>query len=64
MEIVSIEILAPEETVYDLETEAGTFLAGSFETGIMVKNTDSCYVKFPINIKDFASETGLYDGKF
>jgi DNA polymerase elongation subunit (family B) len=56
MRIISIDILGYEDTVYDVETTAGTFLAGSLETGIMVKNTDSCYVTFPINKSDYATE--------
>ena len=53
MEIISIEELGIEKVVYDLETESGTFVAGGLETGILVKNTDSCYVKFPIHMSDF-----------
>jgi len=45
-----------EDIAYDLETEAGTFLAGGFENGLMCKNTDSCYVKFPIEPSDFSTE--------
>lgn len=57
MIILSIEeVDADEDFVYDLETEAGTFLAGTRETGIMVKNTDSCMVDFkliqPSNFKN------------
>jgi DNA polymerase elongation subunit (family B) len=64
MEIISIELLNPEFTVYDLETEAGTFLAGSLNFGIMVKNTDSCYVKFPINREDFKSDESFMKEQF
>lgn len=64
MEIISIEEVEPEYTVYDLETEAGTFLAGSLESGILVKNTDSCYVKFPINRNDFNTEEEFMTKQF
>lgn len=53
MEVISIEEIDPIDLVYDLETECGTFVAGGMHTGILVKNTDSCYVKFPVNYSDF-----------
>jgi DNA polymerase elongation subunit (family B) len=53
MEVISIEEITPEEIVYDLETEAGTFVAGGLDNGILVKNTDSVYAKFPIHKSDF-----------
>lgn len=53
MQVISVEEIGFEETVYDLETEAGTFVAGGLQFGILVKNTDSCYVKFPIHKSDF-----------
>jgi DNA polymerase elongation subunit (family B) len=53
MEVISIEEIGTEEIVYDLETEAGTFVAGGLEHGILVKNTDSCYVRFPIHKSDY-----------
>lgn len=53
MEVISIEEIGTEEIVYDLETECGTFVAGGLTNGILVKNTDSCYVRFPINRLDF-----------
>ncbi len=56
MEVISIEEIGFEELVYDLETESGTFVAGGLEHGILVKNTDSCYVKFPIHKSDFEND--------
>lgn len=38
-----------KETVYDIETEDGTFAAGIGE--IIVSNTDSCYIRFPKILK-------------
>jgi DNA polymerase delta subunit 1 len=64
MIIVSIEIIDPVDTVYDIETEVGTFLAGSLKTGILVKNTDSCYVKFPINKTEFPTEQEFMKEQF
>jgi DNA polymerase elongation subunit (family B) len=58
LKIVNIEVVdnTNEEEVYDIETEHGTFLAGGITTGIMCKNTDSCYVKFPlINMSNYAN---------
>ena len=40
--------------VYDLETESGIFLAGV--GNIIVKNTDSCYIKPLVNPKNFPSQ--------
>ena len=45
MQVISIEFAGYEETVWDLETEAGTFVAGGQDTGILVKNTDSCFLR-------------------
>jgi DNA polymerase elongation subunit (family B) len=53
MEVISVEEVDAVNTVYDLETEAGTFVAGGIKYGILVKNTDSCYVKFPIHKSDY-----------
>lgn len=53
MEIISITEIPSPETVYDLETSCGTFVAGGQYKGILVKNTDSCYVKFPLHFSDF-----------
>lgn len=64
MQIVHIEEIDPEHTVYDLETEVGTFLAGSLESGLIVKNTDSCYVKFPINRDDYKTEKEFMSEQF
>ena len=59
MEVISIEEIGIEEIVYDLETESGTFVAGGLEHGILVKNTDSCYVKFPIHKSDYENDEEL-----
>jgi DNA polymerase delta subunit 1 len=64
MEIVHIEEIDSKDIVYDLETKAGTFLAGSLESGLMVKNTDSCYVKFPINRDDYKTEEEFMTKQF
>ena len=40
--------------VYDLETESGIFLAGI--GNIIVKNTDSCYIKPLVNPKNFPTQ--------
>jgi len=56
MEVVSIKFVGYESQVYDLETEAGTFVAGGSKHGILVKNTDSCFVKFPLHKNDFPTE--------
>ncbi len=61
MEVVSIEYIGSTEKneyVYDLETEEGTYLAGD---NILLKNTDSCYVKFDIDKGRFVSELGSFD---
>ncbi len=49
--IEEIDFISENQTVYDIETEHGTFIAGG-KLGIMCKNTDSCYIKFPHIIKD------------
>lgn len=64
MEIIYVEKLPAEEIVYDLETEAGTFVAGGLHTGILVKNTDSCYVKFPLHRSDFENEHEFMKANF
>jgi DNA polymerase elongation subunit (family B) len=64
MEVISIEEIGFEETVYDLETDVGTFVAGGLKTGILVKNTDSCYVKFPIHRSDFESNEEFMKAQF
>jgi DNA polymerase elongation subunit (family B) len=64
MEIISIEDAGYEEIVYDLETEVGTFVAGSLAKGILVKNTDSCYVKFPIHRSDYDSDFDFMQAEF
>ncbi len=56
MRITKIEVVESEDVVYDLETTAGTFLAGTIKSGIMVKNTDSCYITPNVERKDFNSE--------
>jgi DNA polymerase delta subunit 1 len=80
MEVVSVEYVgetAFHEYVYDIETEDGTYVAGSTETesgagstetdrvgtygGILVKNTDSCYVKFDLDKDSFVKEDGEFD---
>lgn len=60
MEIVSVEEIGTvqDEYVYDIETEEGTYLAGD---NILLKNTDSCYVKFDIDKGKFTSELGTFD---
>lgn len=64
MEVISIEEIGIEEIVYDLETECGTFVAGGLESGILVKNTDSCYVKFPIHKSDFKQHGDKQEEEF
>ena len=57
MIIESIEEIECVTTVYDLETEAGTFLGGGMKTGIMLKNTDSCHNNFlDIHPDDFVGK--------
>ena len=56
MQVISIEFVGYEETVYDLETAAGTFVAGGSKNGILVKNTDSCFVKFPLHKSDYSTK--------
>lgn len=54
--IISIEEIGytdPDEYVYDLETDAGTFSTGD---GIILKNTDSCYVKFVVDRNKFPED--------
>jgi DNA polymerase delta subunit 1 len=64
MEVISIEEIGFEEIVYDLETEAGTFVAGGLKQGILVKNTDSCYVKFPIHKSDYENDEEFMKANF
>lgn len=49
--IIECPDVTTEQFVYDLETEKGTFLAGVGE--IICSNTDSCFLKFKFNRKDF-----------
>jgi DNA polymerase delta subunit 1 len=42
-----------DDYVYDLETNDGTF---STDTGIILKNTDSCYVKFDVDKTKFPDD--------
>lgn len=49
--IIECPDVTTEQCVYDLETEKGTFLAGVGE--IICQNTDSCFLKFKFNRKDF-----------
>lgn len=57
MKVISIECIGTIEKVYDLETTQGTFVGGGQEKGILLKNTDSCYVYFKdINIEDYKTE--------
>ena len=63
MEVLSIECIgetAFSEHVYDIETEDGTYVAGS-NNGILVKNTDSCYVKFDLDKDSFKKKDGAFD---
>jgi DNA polymerase delta subunit 1 len=65
MRIISIELVEPVSTVYDIETEAGTFVAGGQINGILVKNTDSCYVSFKdIHKSDFLTENDFMLAQF
>jgi len=66
MEVISIEEIEnePGKPVYDLETDSGTFVAGGLRFGILVKNTDSCYVKFPMHRSDYESETQFMEANF
>jgi DNA polymerase elongation subunit (family B) len=53
--ILSIEELEPtDDYVYDIETEAGTFQAGDGD--LIIKNTDSCYIKFNVDKDKFKGE--------
>lgn len=56
MEVISIEFIGYELIVYDLETESGDFVAGGIDNGILVKNTDSCFLMFPVDRKLYDSE--------
>lgn len=60
--VLRVEDLGPcNDYVYDLETSDGTFAAESVEGyAILLKNTDSCYVKFPIDKAKYT--TTLPDG--
>lgn len=42
-----------DDWVYDLETEDGTF---STQDGLILKNTDSCYVKFDVDKSEFPDD--------
>ena len=65
MIIISIELIGEtDDYVYDLETKSGTFVAGSFENGILVKNTDSCYVQFPEHISNYNNKTEYMKANF
>jgi DNA polymerase delta subunit 1 len=48
--------------VYDIETESGHFLAGVGDT--VVKNTDSCYVKFIVSRELFKTEEEYLEEHF
>ena len=49
--VLSIESLGfVDDYVYDLETDDGTF---STQDGLILKNTDSCYVKFDVDKSEF-----------
>lgn len=52
LEVVDIGYTC-DEFVYDLETDSGTFSTGD---GIILKNTDSCYVKFSVDRKKFPED--------
>ena len=55
-EIISIECLGftdTEEYVYDLETNDGTF---STQDGLILKNTDSCYVMFDVDKDEYPDD--------
>ncbi len=59
MEIISIEnVENTYEYVYDIETEEGTYLAGD---DILVKNTDSCFIKFDVDKGKFTGLDGSFD---
>jgi DNA polymerase elongation subunit (family B) len=84
MEVISLDLVgvtSENEYVYDLETEDGTYVAGSSilndkshvtgssnstnyndktREGILVKNTDSCYVKFDVDKSEFTKD-GVFD---
>jgi len=64
MEVISILEIPSEDLVYDLETDVGTFIAGGMKNGILVKNTDSCYVKFQINARDYPNEETFMESNF
>lgn len=64
MDVISIEEIGSEEVVYDIETETGDFVAGGIIHGILVKNTDSCYVKFPIHKSDYQNNEDFMKANF
>jgi DNA polymerase elongation subunit (family B) len=68
MEVIEIIEVTDNNTVdqivYDLETEVGTFVAGGETNGILVKNTDSDYVKFPIERSLYATEEEFMNAQF
>lgn len=52
--ILNIQCLGyVEDWVYDIETNDGTFSTGD---GIILKNTDSCYVKFDVDKNEFPDD--------
>jgi len=52
--VLSVENLGVvEDYVYDLETDDGTF---STQDGLILKNTDSCYVKFDVDKSIFPDD--------
>lgn len=63
IEITPIGKTSKEDYVYDLETDDGTYLAGG-HNGIIVKNTDSCYVMFDTYREDFETETDYMKHNF
>ena len=63
MEVISIEevgLTDISDYVYDLETEDGTYVSGS-GLGIVLKNTDSCYVRFDIDKGSYTTEDGHFN---
>lgn len=63
MEVLSVECVGEtsfNEYVYDIETKEGVYVAGS-GSGILVKNTDSCYVKFDLDKESFKNSDGTFD---
>jgi hypothetical protein len=58
MEVVKITFVGTcEDYVYDLETEDGTYLGGD---DILLKNTDSCMIKFNVPIDEYKEESGSF----